>query len=118
MGHTARSGQASDQDSQSGPGRHRQSSGQIAWNAPDETTGQDQNWVTLNPPTPTLADPQPTGKDTLAAHIAAVTGVPPVSADVWPLVDSLSEQSQRQRRVLDAVIRTRVPTRTTGGQTS
>lgn len=48
MSHTARGGQASDQDSNSGPGRHRQPSGQVGRIAPIETTGQDQNWVTLD----------------------------------------------------------------------
>jgi hypothetical protein len=48
MSHTEHGGQASDQDSNSGPGRHRQSSGQIGLNAPIETTGQAHIWVTLD----------------------------------------------------------------------
>jgi hypothetical protein len=48
MSHTRNGGQASDQDSNSGPGRHRQSSGQLGLKAPTETAGQAHNWVTLD----------------------------------------------------------------------
>lgn len=59
MGHTEHGGQASDQDSNSGPGRHRQPNGQIDHNAPIESIGQARNWVTLDhrhQPWPTSTD--------------------------------------------------------------
>ena len=46
MSHTEHGGQASDQDSNSGPGRHRQHGGQIAQSAPTRTAGQVIMWVT------------------------------------------------------------------------
>ena len=46
MSHTEHGGQASDQDSNSGPGRHRQLGGQIGYNAPTTKVGQAIIWVT------------------------------------------------------------------------
>ena len=58
MGHTPnRGGQASDQDSNSGPGRHGNNSGHIYRSARHQQQGQAHNRVTPSSPTPTLADP-------------------------------------------------------------
>jgi hypothetical protein len=57
MSHTRKGGQASDQDSNSGPGRHGNNSGHIYPSAPHQRQGQAHMWVTLLPPTPTLVDP-------------------------------------------------------------
>jgi len=57
MSHTHKGGQASDQDSNSGPGRHGNNSGHIYSSALHPRWRQAHNWVTPSSPTPTLVDP-------------------------------------------------------------
>ena len=75
MGHTQQGGQASDQDSNSGPGRHGDNSGHIYRSAPRQWQGQAHMWVTLSSPTPTLVDPTNRPADTHSAYVPIWAGL-------------------------------------------